>query len=249
MNNHPEAVVTFGRPFLSAKVLPHCTACDGGFLIDGPDASARPCGVCAPAVEAAKAIRAARMPAVALFAAGPTVGAPSAMPMVHRREWDRARARLLACVASAVEMDRGEPTGIPTTLAGVSGAAGSGKTWLLVHALSTGIRRGLQGLYVPVGDPLAAFGMLGSGDLGAGVRMAQRVPLLALDDIGGHRNATASGIVRDIVATRADRLMPTLFTTSRGPAEIRDDFGPSVADQVSAAVVTLLNGSLRGGGA
>jgi hypothetical protein len=107
----------------------------------------------------------------------------------------------------------------------------------------------LQGVYVPVGDPIAALSALGSGDLGTGVRMAQRVPMLALDDIGGHRNATASGIVRDIVATRADRMMPTIFTTNRSPNELRDEFGPSVADQLSAAVAMLPNGSLRGGGA
>lgn len=248
MSARPEAVVTFGRPFLSAKVLPHCTACDGGFLIDGPDAVAHACGVCAGAVAAAKAIRGSRMPAIALPAAGAVLAPPNAIPAVQRRGWERAQARFLGCIASAVEMDKGEPTGMPLILAGVSGGAGSGKTWLLVHALTAGMRAGLEGLYVPAGDPLAALGSLGSGDLGAGVRMAQRVPLLALDDIGGHRNATASGIVRDIVGTRADRMMPTLFSTGRTAVELREEMGPSVADQLVAAAVVLLHGSLRGGG-
>lgn len=245
----PEAVVTFDRPFLSAKVLPHCTSCDGGFLIDGPDATARACGVCAGAVEAARAIRGARMPAVALLAAQTILAPPKGIPVVQVREWERARGRLMSAVSSAVEMETGSLTVAPITLAGVGGAAGCGKTWLIVHALSAAIRRGVEGVYIPVGDPIAALSALGSGDLGAGVRMAQRVPMLAMDDIGGHRNATASGIVRDIIGTRADRMMPTLFTINRSPNELRDEFGPSVADQLAASVAMLFNGSLRGGGA
>ena len=243
----PTMVVTFGRPFLSAKVLPHCNECEGGFLIAGPDsATARPCEACRAPVEAASAVRAARIPAVSFVAAGPILGAPK-VKAAEAREWTKARDHLLRCVNTAMVLERNEElTEVPVTLAGVAGAAGSGKTWLLVHALVCGLRMGLQGLYVAAGDPFSAMAALGGGDIGIGVRSAQRVPLLALDDIGGHRNEKASAIVRDILGVRADRLMPTLFTTPRARVDLQTEMGESIADQVQSACVSLVHGSLRG---
>lgn len=248
----PKVVITFRRPTIGAALDQPCLHCEEGFIVPDPDSGvAIRCAECGGAAETAAALRRARLPAGAYEAAVAGVGdglaMPPKLPPTDRKAWKLTQARLTEAVICAMALEKNQHPPAMRILAGIMGGTGTGKTWMLTATIAAAVMRGVGGLYVGIGDPFEALGALGAGEINAGLRMAQGAPVLALDDVGGHREEKRSGMVRDLIAYRADRFMVTLIATRLSFMDLRAEMGESVADQVQAACVQLTHGSLRGG--
>lgn len=234
----------FARPFVQAAAAP-CTACDGDGYLLGEDDIARSCS-CRPARIAAEYLTRAQLPAAAFPAVRDGLTAPSVDP-VARSSWRMAWQMFGTAVGTAAAFERGEYPDTPLITAGVIGPPGSGKTWLLAGAVREAAIERLGALFVSMADPFSLLTRLGGAKGRDHAReLLLRVPVLAADDVGGHRHETASGLVRDILLERGDASRVTLIAARGGVADLEREFGASLADRVRAGHVALAHGSLRG---
>lgn len=225
------------RPFLSAE--PHeCDAegCDGGLVL-GEDGAAVPC-TCHGDRVSAVLFSHSRLP-VGLLAA---LRAPAEPPECLDAMARSAYRGMKSGIAGLIERTRAGAGG----LISIIGAAGSGKTWALAQTARFACTLGVGVAYVDVSDPFQAVSDFGNGDEQRGRRMLLGVPLLLVDNLGEHRNRTASLLARDIVQGREAQGMSTIVTTRLSSKRFAGEFGESLADMVRASRHALTHGSLRG---
>lgn len=242
MDEHLVEVV-WRRPHLSARTR-RCPDCDGdGYLL--VDGIAGACS-CRPARIAASYISQAKIPAEAYPAVSAIKMPLPKLGVVEKRAYDRARRALAQALTTAQAFDAGTYLDNATPFAAVAGVAGSGKTWLIAHAVKRACLLRVGAAYVSAADPFAAGKSFGEGHLERGWEILHAVPFLAIDDVGGHRNETSSGMVRDLIQARAHASMVTVASTRQSMDDLAIEFGPSIADLFRANRSSLTHGSLRG---
>lgn len=237
--------LVFRRPWLGAE-HDECTACLGDGYLLGDGEAAEECECKAWRIATAMLER-AQLPAAtwAAVSRGP-LEAPAALSVTDRALYRQAKANLHEAICTAEQLARGLPPkdGDPLTTT-VVGVAGSGKTWMLSGAVWWAAMSGIGSLLLQVADPFTALSQLGGGRLDAGQACAARVPFLALDDVGGHRNPTGSSIVRDLLGERVAAARVTAVATRSSRDDLELEFGPSIADILDSRRVTLGHNSLR----
>lgn len=235
-------ITKFDRPYLSATPA-YCMACESaGFILDTDTDTARAC-VCQSDHLAARLFTRARVPA-GFFGACRELK-PPAVGTMERGVWRRAAKLKDALVIAAVGLEGSNPPLDARVIGGIAGGPGAGKSWLLASAVWSACLSGIGGAYLSIADPFAAFKAFGDGDLDRGGRRARRVPFLALDDVGGHRNETSSSMVRDLIQARLGDARVTLVATRNTAEAIGGELGWSVADALRPSTVVLLHDSMR----
>lgn len=232
--------VQFTKPALTAA-MPECRrGCETGWRFDERDQRAHPCP-CRDERIAANLFNHAGLPAN-LY---PAAAGPLAEPKIEKfglSTWRRARGLLERLIEVAVLREGGQYA--EPGFGGISGVPGTGKSWLLANMVTQAALRQIGCAYVDVNDAFRALKTFGDGSVEVGSDLLTRVPLLAIDGIGDHRNTATSKLVRDLILARHREGMATAAATTLTIDLLTEEFGPVVADLFSG-MVTLTHGSLR----
>lgn len=232
--------VRFTKPSLTAA-MPECRrGCETGWRYDERDGRAHPCQ-CRDGRIAANLFNHANLPANLYPAAAKPLQEPP-LNAFDLSAWRRSR-KLLARLIEVAELREAGEYAEPG-FGAVSGLSGTGKSFLLAEMIRLAAERRVGCAYVDVNDAFKAIKGFGDGNLEAGADLLTRVPLLAIDGIGDHRNSATSKLARDLILARHREGMATAAATILTPDLLAEEFGPVVADLFSGAV-PLTNGSLR----
>jgi len=228
----------FARPYLTGSP-DGCQACSGAGYVLLDEARGAPCPACAGDRAAVDLFSRARL-LPGLLEACVELKPPALRPE-EKAAWLRGQ-RLGERLSRATSSPSSSATGV------IYGEVGAGKSWLLASTVTrTCVVERRSAAYISLVDAFRDLRTFGGGDLDRGVRLALLVEFLALDDVGGHRNEAASGLVRDVVLGRHRQALPTLLASREDPEALAGELGRSVADVIRGASISvvLMNGSLR----
>lgn len=124
----------------------------------------------------------------------------------------------------------------------IVGPAGSGKTSLAVAILVEAAKLGLRGMFTSTIDLARARieGHLGEADAPL-VRAAKSAPVLVLDELGAETSmrGTSESVVGEVIRTRYDSQLATIFTSPFAAAQIQARYGEGVARRVHGESKTI----------
>lgn len=221
------------QPTLTAQVQP-CTTCGGeGYFYDAEPAPgdlwprARPCE-CYQLHRRAGMFGRAAVP-VAFFGA-----VRGELPVAP------ASATVEALTAS-LRFDADHPFGVLVTLCG---PPGTGKSWLLVHALRLAIiEHGRAGRYICVRSLVGALRAAADRrSYGEVLAELANVDVLALDEVGYQRTDFERDAIAELICTRLDAGRATWIGTNAVPAQLGNVLGPALRDRLTSGHVCVMDG-------
>ena len=127
------------------------------------------------------------------------------------------------------------------------GPHGSGKTHIAAAIANRSIERGRPALFLTVADLLDHLRAAYDDDAEVGydalLEQVRNAPLLVLDDLDAYSPTPwAREKFFQVVSHRFNAAMPTVFTTSRSPAEVDDRLGARLVDPSMSQIVELAHG-------